>query len=172
VNKEGEVMPKKKERVKVPETFIAEFIRPKEFRDIVRIAETDIPGDMPLLYALKRVLGVGISLANAVIKKLGLKPNQFLGLLDEEQITKIDEIIRSPTKYGIPSWLVNRRRDKLIGEDRHIIGSALTLQIKKDIEQMINLGSWKGIRHSKGLKARGQRLGRTRPRSIIHHLKR
>jgi len=165
-------MPKKKTKIKVPETFIREFLKPEGFRDIVRIADTDIPGDIPLLYALKRILGVGISFANAVIKKAGLKHNILLGTLDDEQIARLDDIIRNPIKYGIPEWLINRRYDRVAGEHKHLIGSSLTLQIKKDIEQMINIGCWRGIRHSKGLKVRGQRLGRTRPKAIIHHLKR
>ena len=162
----------KKQKVKVPETFIREFMKPEGFKDIVRVGDTDIPGDIPILYALKRILGVGISLSNAIIKKLGLSPHTFLGALDDEQIARIDEAIRNPTKFGIPSWLVNRRFDRSTGQDRHLISSALTLQIKRDIEQMINLGSWRGIRHSKGLKVRGQRLGRTRPKSVLHHIKR
>ncbi len=163
---------KKKAKPKVPETFIQEFLKPEGFRDIVRVGDTDIPGDMPLLYALKKILGVGISFANAVIKKAGLDPNVMLGALDEEDIAKIDAIIRNPTKYGIPHWLINRQFDRTTGEHRHLIGSNLTLQIKRDIEHMINIGCWRGIRHSKGLKVRGQRLGRTRPRAIVHHLKR
>ncbi len=165
-------MPKKKGKYKVPETFIKEFLKPEGFREIVRVGDTDIPGDIPLLYALKKVLGVGVTLANAIIKKLGLDPRILLGKLDDEEIAKIDDAVRNPTKYGVPSWLVNRRRDRTTGEDKHLIASSLTLQIKRDIEQMINLSSWRGIRHSKGLKVRGQRLGRTRPRAIIHHLKR
>ncbi len=165
-------MGKRTKKPKVPDTFIKEYIKPKGFRDIVRIVDSDVPGDMPVLYALSRILGVGISLANAVLKKLGINPRTLLGLLDEEEIRKIDEVLRDPTKYGIPWWLVNRPNDRATGEHRHLIGSNLTLQLKKDIEHLINLGCWRGIRHSKGLKVRGQRLGRTRPKAIVHHLKR
>jgi len=164
-------MPKKR-RPKIPETFINQFLKPEGFKDIVRIADTDIPGDMHLFYGLTKILGVGTSLANAIIKKAGLKPYVFLGTLDDEQIAKLDMMIRNPIKYGIPTWLVNRRHDRTTGEHRHLLGSNLTLQIKRDIERLINIGCWRGIRHSKGLKVRGQRLGRTRPKSIIHHLKR
>ncbi|MEX0568399.1 MAG: 30S ribosomal protein S13 [Candidatus Njordarchaeota archaeon] len=165
-------MPKKKSKLRIPETFIHEFVRPEGFKDIVRVADTDIPGEMAVLYALTRVLGIGISLANAIIKKTKVNPRALLGTVDDETIGQLNEIIRNPLKFGIPHWLVNRPHDRVTGEHRHLIGSTLTLQIKRDIERMINLGAWKGTRHSKGLKARGQRLGRTRPYLIIHHLKR
>lgn len=165
-------MPKKKLKVKVPETFIREFTKPPEFKDIVRIADVDVPGDMAVLYALTRVLGIGISMANAIVKKAQINPRMLLGSLDDEKIARLNDMIRNPLKFGIPRWLVNRPYDRITGEHKHLIGSALTLQIKRDIEHMINLKSWKGTRHAKGLKARGQKLGRTRPYSIIHHLKR
>ena len=165
-------MPKRKSKITIPENVLSKFIRPKNFKNIVRIADTDLPGDMPTLYALTRIVGVNISFANAVIKKAEVPPMKLLGALEEEEIKKIDDIIRNPTKYGIPYWLLNRRFDRETGEHLHLIGSQLTLQLKRDIERLINLGHWRGIRHSKGLKVRGQRLGRSRPRAIIHHLKR
>lgn len=166
-------MPKKKKaKITIPENVLSKFMRPENFKNIVRIADADLPGDMAVLYALTRIVGVNISFANAVIKKADIDPYKLLGSLEDEDIKKLDDIIRNPVKYGLPSWLLNRRFDRDTGEHRHLIGSQLTLQLKRDIERLINLNHWRGIRHSKGLKVRGQRLGRSRPKSIIHHLKR
>ena len=168
----GVLMAKKKAKPTLPKTIISKFMRPSEFRNVVRIADTDLPGELPVLYALTRIVGVNISFANAVVKQVNIDPRRLLGTLSEEEIARLDSIIRDPIKHGVPWWLVNRRFDRVTGEHRHLFGSQLTLQLKRDIEHLINLNHWRGVRHSKGLKVRGQRLGRSRPRAIIHHLKR
>lgn len=165
-------MSKRKAKLTLPKSVISKFIKPPEFKNIVRISDTDLPGELPVLYALTRILGVGISFANAVIKITNIEPRRLLGTLTDDEIAKLDNIIRNPIQHGIPAWLVNRRHDRETGEHTHLLGSRLTLQLKKDIERLVNLGHWRGIRHSKGLKVRGQRLGRRRPKAIIHHLKR
>lgn len=168
----GVLMAKKKAKMTLPKTVVSKFMRPSEFKNVVRITDTDLPGEMPVLYALTRIVGVNISFANAVVKQAGVDPNRLLGTLSDEEIARLDSIIREPIRHGIPWWLVNRRYDRKTGEHKHLIGSHLTLQLKRDIEYLINLKHWRGIRHAKGLKVRGQRLGRSRPRAIIHHLKR
>ena len=47
------------------------------------------------------------------------------------------------------------------GKDIHLLSSDLVLQNKNDIDQMKKIRSWKGIRHSYGLKVRGQRTRTT-----------
>ncbi|MCR8433075.1 MAG: 30S ribosomal protein S13 [Crenarchaeota archaeon] len=165
-------MSKRKAKLILPKSLINKFIKPPEFKNIVRIVDTDLPGELPVLWALTRILGVGISFANAIVKVADIDPRRLLGTLTDEEIAKLDSIIRNPIQYAIPAWLLNRRYDRETGEHIHLTGSKLTLQLKKDIERLINLGHWRGIRHSRGLKVRGQRLGRSRPRAIIHHLKR
>jgi len=56
---------------------------------------------------------------------------------------------------------MNRRKDRTTGEDFHLIGPDLALQKKEDITFMQNIRTWKGIRHSLGLKVRGQRTKTT-----------
>ncbi|HUS88840.1 MAG TPA: 30S ribosomal protein S13, partial [Desulfosporosinus sp.] len=122
---------------------------------------TDLEGTQPVTYALTSIKGVGIKLANAVIEKSGISPEARMGFLSNADVEKIEDIIKNPTTYGIPSWLLNRRKDLETGKDLHILGSDLTLQTKNDIDQMKQIRSWKGFRHSYGLKVRGQRTKTT-----------
>jgi len=136
----------------------------KEFRHIVRIAETDLDGTLKINHALSKIKGIGIGLADIVVKKAGVTPQARIGFLSETETEKLEDIIKKPGKYGLPSWVLNRSKDIQTGKDSHLVGSELTLQIKNDIEEMKKIRSWKGYRHAYGLKVRGQRTkvtGRT-----------
>jgi len=133
----------------------------REFRHIVRVTDTDIDGTLKVGYALTKIKGVSISLANAILKKAEVNPEIRLGLLSEEQVRKIEEILKNPTKYGIPNWLLNRRKDLETGKDLHLLSSDLVLRTKMDIDLMKKIKSWRGYRHAYGLKVRGQRTRTT-----------
>ena len=134
---------------------------PEEFRHILRITGTDVDGTLKTPYALKRIKGIGLSLANAILKKAEVNPNIRVGFLTDANIEKIEEIIEEPTKYGIPNWLLNRRKDTETGKDRHVLSADLVLRTKMDIDQMKEIKSWRGYRHAYGLKVRGQRTKTT-----------
>jgi small subunit ribosomal protein S13 len=134
---------------------------PREFQHIIRFVGTDIEGTQPVTYALTSVKGVGIKLANAIIEKAGISPETRMGFLSSADVEKIEDILKNPVKYGIPAWLLNRRKDVETGKDLHLLGSDLVLQTKNDIDQMKKIRSWKGFRHSYGLKVRGQRTRTT-----------
>jgi small subunit ribosomal protein S13 len=134
---------------------------PREFQHIIRFAGTDIEGTQPVTYALTNVKGIGIKLANAIIEKAGVNPETRMGFLSSAEVEKIEDIVINPVKYGIPMWLLNRRKDLETGKDIHLLGSDLVLQTKNDIDQMKKIRSWKGFRHSYGLKVRGQRTRTT-----------
>ncbi|WP_455369454.1 30S ribosomal protein S13 [[Eubacterium] cellulosolvens] len=136
----------------------------KEFKHIIRIKGTDLEGSKKVTYGLTKIKGVGVSMANTIVKIGNLKADGRLGNLTDAEISKIEDIISDFSKYSIPSRLVNRRKDVESGRDIHLITADLTLRTKNDIDFMKNIKSWKGIRHSLGLKVRGQRTkctGRT-----------
>jgi len=130
---------------------------PKEIRGIIRIAGTDIKGETQLFTSLQRIKGVGGTLASAVCRVHNFDRNRKVGTLTDSEIKKIEETLKNPTKFGIPFWIVNRRRDPERGEDRHLVGSDLTLAQQQDIKKMIKIKSYKGARHMFGLPVRGQR---------------
>ncbi len=133
----------------------------REFQHIIRFAGSDIQGTLPVTYALTNVKGIGVKLANAIVEKSGINPETRMGFLSSADVEKIEDIVTNPAKYGIPSWLLNRRKDIETGKNLHLLGSDLVFQIKNDIDQMKKMRSWKGIRHSYGLKVRGQRTKTT-----------
>ena len=133
----------------------------REFQHIIRFAGSDVEGAQPVAYALTSVKGIGIKLANAIIEKSGISPETRMGFLSVADVEKIEDILKNPTKYGIPMWLLNRRKDLETGKDIHLLSSDLVLQTKNDIDQMKKIRSWKGFRHSYGLKVRGQRTRTT-----------
>ena len=122
---------------------------------------TDVQGTLKTIYALTKIKGVSLSLANAILKKAGVNPDLRVGFLTETDIGKIEEIIKEPTKYGLPHWLFNKRKDVETGKDSHLISADLMLRTKMDIDQAKDIRSWRGYRHAYGLKVRGQRTKTT-----------
>ncbi len=133
----------------------------QEFRHIVRILGSDSSGTLKVSYAVSSVRGVSLSLANAILKKAGISPNMRAGFLTESDISKVEDIIKDPARYGLPTWLFNRRKDVESGKDMHLISADLVLKSKTDIDDAKNIRSWRGYRHAYGLKVRGQRTKTT-----------
>ena len=152
---------KKATKSKKIQKILSEFQKPPEFRHLIRLIGVDVEGDVPTRYALTKIKGVGPSMANAIIHIAGIDPNKPAGFLTDEELTKIQEILSDPEKHGIPWWYLNRQRDPETGKNLHYTGSNLLLRTKRDIELMIKIKSWKGIRHQLGLKVRGQRTKTT-----------
>ena len=131
------------------------------FRHIVRICGTDLDGSKKLAYGLAKISGVGINFARAVAKVAGISPDLRIGMLTDEQVKKIEEVINNPEKSGIPSFMFNRRKDLETGLDKHLYGSDLAIRWKMDIDFLKALKCWRGVRHSLGLKVRGQKTKTT-----------
>lgn len=130
---------------------------PEKIRGIVRIVGTDVKGETQLFTSLQKIKGVGGSLANAVCRVHGLDRNRRVGTLTDGEIKKIEETLKNPEKFGIPSWTFNRRKDLETGEDKHIVGPDLKFTREQDIKRMMRIKSYKGVRHMFGLPVRGQR---------------
>jgi small subunit ribosomal protein S13 len=134
---------------------------PREFQHIIRFAGTDIQGTQLVTYALTNVKGIGIGIANAIMEKAGVDPATRMGLLSVAEVEKLEDIILNPVKYDIPTWVLNRQKDMETGKNIHLLSADLVFQNKTDIDEMKKIRSWKGIRHSYGLKVRGQRTKTT-----------
>jgi small subunit ribosomal protein S13 len=133
----------------------------QEYRYIIRIMGTDVQGTLKTSYAVAQVKGVSSSLSNAVIKKAGVNPDLRVGFLTESDVAKIEDVIRDPAKYSIPTWLFNRRKDTETGKDTHLLSADLALKNKTDIDGAKEIRSWRGYRHAYSLKVRGQRTKTT-----------
>ena len=122
---------------------------------------TDVQGTLKTVYALTKIKGVSLRLASSILKKAGVNPDLRVGFLTETDLNKIEEIIREPTNYGLPTWLFNRRKDSETGKDVHLISADLVLRTKTDVDDEKAMRSWRGYRHAYGLKVRGQRTKTT-----------
>jgi small subunit ribosomal protein S13 len=128
----------------------------REFNYIVRLHGTNIDGTKMVPYALTEVKGVGIRLARSIVKQLGLDATERLGSLSDADVKKLETAIDDPASIGLPSWMLNRRKDPMTGDDLHVLASDLDLMNKDDVDLMRETRSWKGERHARGLKVRGQ----------------
>ncbi len=129
----------------------------EKLKYIVRIASTDLEGDKPISHTLTKIKGINFSMANAICHVNKLDKNKKTGSLKEQEIKKIEEIIKEPKKYNIPSWLLNRQKDYDSGEDLHLTVSDLKLRKEFDIKRLRKIKSYRGFRHGANLPVRGQR---------------
>lgn len=125
-------------------------------KQLVRLGNADIFGNVPVYHALCKIKGVSTSFANAVCNVLDLNRRQQIGELTDQQLQQIEDTIKNPTGK-IPSFCFNRRRDNETGKDMHIISTDLRLKQEFDLRLMKKLKTYKGRRHVLGLPVRGQR---------------
>lgn len=137
----------------------------KDFRHLVRIYSNDLPGDSKIRIALTRIRGISHRVSGAILRSVGVDENLRVGYLTDEMVEKIEEALADPTAAGVPEWMLNRQKDPETGESTQLLESDLLLQLKTDKDRMIRKRSWRGIRHSRGLKVRGQRTKATGRRS-------
>jgi small subunit ribosomal protein S13 len=126
-------------------------------RGVVRLAEMNLDGTRRVRNAVLGIKGIGKSLANSIVMISGIDPNVLLGSLTDEQIQKLEDAIKNPSKYGVPYHMLNRRLDPSTGENRHLVSSELSFTVRGDIDFMKKIRCYKGIRHELGLPVRGQR---------------
>ena len=129
----------------------------EEIKYLVRIANTDIEGKKQLLYGLTKIKGVSNMLSNCVCSLAKIDTTKKIGILNNKEIEKINQILESPVESGVPLWMLNRRRDPETNEPIHLNGPNLKFVQGNDIKQMRKIKSYKGVRHSRGLPVRGQR---------------
>ncbi len=129
----------------------------QEIKHIVRVANTDLDGSKKISAALTKIKGISFVFANAICKTIKLEKDKKTGLLSEQDVSKLDDVIKNPLKFNIPKWMLNRRKDYETNEDKHLIGPNLNFTKENDIKRMKKIRSYKGSRHSAGLPARGQK---------------
>jgi small subunit ribosomal protein S13 len=129
----------------------------KDFRHIVRVANTDLDGSKPIVHALRKIKGISFMFSNAVCILTGVDKKKITGQMSDADVQKLDRFLADPLGQGCPEWLINRRHDFETGVNKHLIGADLTYQRENDIKLMRKIRSYKGVRHAFGLTVRGQR---------------
>jgi len=148
---------------------IPSAIRPKNFREKVffRKLRSQVDGNAKVAHGLTQITGIGRRLAQAIINVTEINPEMRIGALPEKDLNRLEEIVLNPIDNGIPSWMVNRKKDLRTGKDLHIIGNQLEITVKRDIDRMKRIKSYKGVRHHMGLKVRGQRTKSTGRHGLV-----
>jgi len=102
---------------------------------VARIAGVNIPTQKRVVIAITYIYGIGNHRAKEIIAKSGIVPHRRVSDLTEQEVLKIRELIDSD--YKVEGDL---RRD-----------------ISMNIKRLMDLASYRGLRHRKGLPVRGQR---------------
>jgi small subunit ribosomal protein S13 len=142
----------KKTEVKKPEVA-KKLISKEETGKIIRIMQTDVPGDKNLYTGLTRIKGVSWSISNALCIILKLDKTRKIETLSKEEIAKIEEALK---EAKFPKFLLNRRNDFATGKDEHLFGTNLDMVKELDIKRLKKIRSWRGLRHVQGQPTRGQ----------------
>jgi len=129
----------------------------KGFRHIVRIANTDLDRNKAILDSLRKIKGVSFMFSNMVCYMANVDKLKKTGHLTEEEVSKLDDVLRNPIRYKAPAWMLNRRGDVETGENMHIITGELKFFQENDIKMMKMIRSFKGVRHIMGQPVRGQK---------------
>lgn len=118
---------------------------------IVRILSTDIDNSFSVIRALNEIKGIGFHMADVVAKLSGIDEQKKISELAPEEIKTLEAVIQ---KSAFPQWMMN-------STDKHLIGGAIDLKKRTDINLLQKLRAYRGIRHERGLPVRGQRTRST-----------
>jgi small subunit ribosomal protein S13 len=130
--------------------------RGPDFKYIVRLSNTDVDGEKTVVYGLASIKGIGVHMATLIISEVEIDRNLKMGDLKDQQIEKLQVAIENINKTA-PGWMLNHRKDYETGDDIHLIGSEIDMQLRDEINIMKKIRSYRGIRHERGLPTRGQR---------------
>jgi len=138
----------------------------EEFRHIVRILDTDLDGKKTVAYSLCGIKGIGRRVANVLVVSSGIDSRAKMGDLSDDEIARLKTAI-SGVKKRLPGWMLNRKKDIFTGEDMHVMGPDLPLKLGEDINLLRKIRSYRGIRHERGLRVRGQRTKATGRKGLV-----
>ena len=131
-----------------------------DIRYFVRIGQTDLDGTKSVERSLSEMNGVGRRTARIIADEAGIDRTATFGALEDEEIETVVDLVEGYAEE-VPKWLANRRRDFFSGETSHEVGNDLELTRQHDINRMKMIDSYKGVRHQRGQKVRGQRTKST-----------
>ena len=132
----------------------------EDIQYFVRIGQTDLDGTKSVERALTDMNGVGRRVARIIADKADIDRRDVLGALDEDTIEDIVELVEGYADE-VPEWLTNHQRDFFTGETTHETGNDLDMSRRQDINRMKMVDSYRGVRHKRGQKVRGQRTKST-----------
>ena len=102
---------------------------------MARIAGVDLPARKRSEIGLTYIYGIGRTRANSILHRVGVDPNKKIGALTEEEVNHIRQIL----------------------EEEGSVEGDLRKEYSLNIKRLIEMGSYRGLRHRRGLPVHGQR---------------
>ena len=102
---------------------------------MARIAGVDIPKDKRVEVSLRSIFGIGPAVSRRLLEQTGISPDVRVRDLTDDEVNRIREAIDKGVK----------------------VEGDLRKEINFNIKRYIDIGSYRGLRHRRGLPARGQR---------------
>jgi small subunit ribosomal protein S13 len=102
---------------------------------LARIAGVELPRDKRIEVALTYIYGIGPASARRILAETGVNPDIRVNKLTEDDVSKLRSTIESSFK----------------------VEGSLRSEIAMNIKRLIDIGSYRGLRHRRGLPVRGQR---------------
>jgi len=102
---------------------------------MARIAGVDLPVKKRAVIGLTYIYGIGRTRSNSILHRAGVNPDKKVADLGEEEVNRIRQII----------------------EEEGAVEGDLRKEISMNLKRLIEMGSYRGLRHRRGLPVRGQR---------------
>lgn len=102
---------------------------------MARIAGVDLPRDKRVEIALTYIYGIGRPTSNKILAQTGINPDTRVRDLTEDETNRLREVI----------------------EREYVVEGDLRRTVQMNIKRLMDIGSYRGLRHRRGLPVRGQR---------------
>jgi small subunit ribosomal protein S13 len=102
---------------------------------MARIAGVDLPREKRVEIALTYIFGVGLATSQRILDKTGVSPDSRVRDLSDAEVARLRQVIEREVK----------------------VEGALRTEVAMNIKRLMDIGSYRGMRHKKGLPVRGQR---------------
>ena len=102
---------------------------------MARIAGVDIPRDKRVVISLTYIFGIGRTTSEKILEATNIDPSKRVKDLDEAELTRLREFI----------------------DRNYMVEGDLRREVNMNIKRLIEIGSYRGLRHRRNLPARGQR---------------
>jgi small subunit ribosomal protein S13 len=107
---------------------------------VARLAGVDIPNDKRVLISLTYIHGIGRSTSERLLKMANVNPDTRVRDLGDEEIGRLRQVL-----------------DRLATDKEILIEGDLRREVALNIKRLTEIGTYRGLRHRRGLPVRGQR---------------
>jgi small subunit ribosomal protein S13 len=107
---------------------------------MARIAGVDLPRNKRVEIGLTYIYGIGRATSNDILRRTGVSPDKRVKDLTEAEVALLRDVI-----------------ERSLVEEGHKVEGDLRREVQMNIKRLIEIGSYRGLRHRRSLPVRGQR---------------